>query len=95
MIKFISLEATFDIYEATFSVTATSDSVHNEVYNISPNDYDIDELMKQCESVSTFMITAKDGGGHVYSGYRLSEIYTNEEKEDELILIFVKDDKTS
>lgn len=91
MLNFISLEVNFEIYEATFSVNLIDSTVHNEVYIVSSSDYDIDKLMKQCEGISTFMITADGGSSHVYSGYGLEEIYMNPENEEEIILIFTKD----
>ena len=90
MLKFISLEESFEIYEATFSVTTIGDTVHNEVYIVSPNIGDIDELMKKCERISTFLITALDGGDLIFSEYKLEEIYPRE-NEDEIVIIFTKE----
>ena len=86
-----SLEVTFEIYEANFSVNTINNTVHNEVYIIAKAVDDIDKMMKKCENISTFLITTNNHNDLIFSGYKLSEFYVNPENENELIIIFIKD----
>lgn len=88
-----SLEVTFEIYEANFSVNIIDDTVHNEVYIVTKAVDDIDKMMKKCESISTFLVTTNNHNDLIFSGYKLNEFYVNPENEKELIIIFNKDFK--
>ena len=90
---FNSLEVTFEIYEVNFSVNTINDTVHNEVYIIAKAVDDIDKMIRECENVSTFLITTNNHNDLIFSGYKLNEFYVNPENEKELIIIFNKDFK--
>ena len=90
---FNSLEVTFEIYEVNFSVNTINDTVHNEVYIIAKAVDDIDKMIRECENISTFLITTNNHNDLIFSGYKLNEFYINPENEKELIIIFNKDFK--
>lgn len=90
---FNSLEVTFEIYEVNFSVNTINDTVHNEVYIVAKAVDDIDKMIRECENVSTFLITTNNHNDLIFSGYKLNEFYVNPENEKELIIIFNKDFK--
>ena len=90
---FNSLEVTFEIYEVNFSVNSINDTVHNEVYIVAKAVDDIDKMIRECEDVSTFLITTNNHNDLIFSGYKLNEFYVNPENEKELIIIFNKDFK--
>lgn len=90
---FNSLEVTFDIYEVNFSVNTINDTVHNEVYIVTKVVDNIDKMMRECENVSTFLITTNNHNDLIFSGYKLNEFYVNPKNEKELIIIFNKDFK--
>ena len=90
---FNSLEVTFEIYEVNFSVNSINDTVHNEVYIVAKAVNDIDKMIRECENVSTFLITTNNHNDLIFSGYKLNEFYIHPENEKELIIIFNKDFK--
>lgn len=90
---FNSLEVTFEIYEVNFSVNTINDTVHNEVYIVAKAVDDIDKMIRECENISTFLITTNNHNDLIFSGYKLNEFYINPENEKELIIIFNKDFK--
>lgn len=90
---FNSLEVIFEIYEVNFSVNTINDTVHNEVYIVAKAVDDIDKMIRECENISTFLITTNNHNDLIFSGYKLSEFYINPEDEKELIIIFNKDFK--
>lgn len=90
---FNSLEVIFEIYEVNFSVNTINDTVHNEVYIVAKAVDDIDKMIRECENISTFLITTNNHNDLIFSGYKLNEFYINPENEKELIIIFNKDFK--
>lgn len=90
---FNSLEVTFEIYEVNFSVNTINDTVHNEVYIIAKAVDDIDKMIRECENISTFLITTNNHNDLIFSGYKLNEFYINPENEKELIIVFNKNFK--
>ena len=80
---FNSLEVTFEIYEVNFSVNTINDTVHNEVYIVAKAVDDIDKMIRECENVSTFLITTNNHNDLIFSGYKLNEFYINPENEKE------------